>query len=86
MSSGLQTSLHLIDHSPPHINLELELMLQWRLRGIHESQVLLHLLDQGFHSGQIIAECLILIILVLIILACQRSIRIGLVLIRTSRA
>ena len=66
---GLQTPFHLVDGGSPHIDLKLELVLQWRLRGIHESQVLLHLLNQGFHSGQIIAERLILIVLVLIILA-----------------
>jgi len=65
----LQTPFHLVDCGSPHIDLKLELVLQWRLRGIHESQVLLHLLDQGFHSGEVTAERLILVVLALVILA-----------------
>src|SRR5258708_17005610 len=49
-------SFHFGNHRFPHINLELELVLQRRLRGSRKCQVDLHLLHQGLHSRQVVAQ------------------------------
>src|SRR6185437_492863 len=48
--SLVQPAVHLCDQRLPHLDLQLELVLERRLRGIHKSQICLHLLDQRLHA------------------------------------
>src|SRR5215831_356767 len=55
-AGGIQLSFHLPDHGLPHVDLELELMLERRLRGIDEGEIQLHLLHQGLHPLKIVPQ------------------------------
>src|SRR5215472_12588985 len=53
-AGGTKLSFHLPDHGLPHIDLKSKLMLERRIRGIDESKIQLHLLNQGLHSLKVV--------------------------------
>jgi hypothetical protein len=52
----VSSALHLVDHNIPHVDIELELMLQRRLGGIDKRQVGFHLAHQCPHSLDIVTQ------------------------------
>ena len=45
--------LHVGDEDLPHITLEFELVLEWRLTGLHEREIVAHLRQQRAHAFEI---------------------------------